>query len=90
MKSSHFGVWHCEEEDCYVCSNNNPIPEGPDFPLPDNMPDDIFQAMKAVEKDNERVSQISLELNQRANELADQVIEKEKWIAETTKKNQRG
>nr|KAJ0225786.1 hypothetical protein LSAT_V11C100034400 [Lactuca sativa] len=61
MKSSHFGVWHCEEEDCYVCSDNNPIPKGPNFPLPDNIPDDIFQAMKATEEANKRDSQISLE-----------------------------
>ena len=54
------------------------------------MANDIFQAMKATEEVNKRDSQISRILNQRANNLADQVIEKEKWIAETTEKNQRG
>nr|KAJ0190039.1 hypothetical protein LSAT_V11C800450960 [Lactuca sativa] len=89
MNSSHFVVWHCEEAYSYVYSDNNPTPEGPDFSLPDNMPDDIFQAIKAVEEANERDSQISRELNQHANELADEVIEKEKWVADTTIKSKR-
>ena len=57
MNSSHDGVWHCEEEDCYVCSDNNPFPEGPDFLLPDKMSDDIFLAMKDAEKANEKDSE---------------------------------
>ena len=53
------------------------------------MPDDIFQAMKATEEANESDSQISRRLNQRENDLANQVIEKEKWIAKTTKNSKR-
>nr|KAJ0222610.1 hypothetical protein LSAT_V11C200054980 [Lactuca sativa] len=73
MNSSEFGVWHCEEEDCYVYSDNNPISEDPDFPLPDYMPDDIFQTMKAAEEANKMYSQISRKLKQRVNKLADQI-----------------
>ena len=52
MTSSHKGVRHCEEEDCYVCLDNNPFTEGPDFLLHDKIPDDVFQAMKATEEAN--------------------------------------
>ena len=78
MSSSHDGVWHCEEEDCYFCSDNNPFSESPYFPLPDKMPDDVFQAMKAAEEANERDSERSITLNQCENDLAEQVNEKEK------------
>ena len=86
MSSFEFGVWHCEKEDCYVCSDINPFPEGLDFPLSHIMFDDIFQAMKVAEQENERDSETSRTLNQRAYDLEEQVNEKEKWVVETMKR----
>jgi len=48
-----------------------------DFPLPDKMHDDIFQVMKAAEQENERDSETSQKLNQRVDDLAEQVNKKE-------------
>lgn len=63
-----------KEEDWYVCSDINPFPERPNFPLPDKMHDDIFEVMKIVEEANEREFEISQAFNQRADDLTCKVM----------------
>ena len=87
MSSSHDDVWHCKEEDCYVCTDNNSFPEVPDFPLTDKMLDDVFQAMKVVEEANERDSERIHTLNQRAYNLAKQVNEKGNGLLKQRKRS---
>ncbi|KAI3720743.1 hypothetical protein L2E82_31736 [Cichorium intybus] len=60
MSSSKDATWHCEDEDCYICSDINPFPDvcpgQPGYsmndPLPDKMPDFIFDAMTRAEEEN--------------------------------------
>ena len=80
MSLFEFEVWHCEEEGFYVCSNINSFLEGPNFPLPDKIHDEIFQAIKAAEEVNKRDSEISQTLNQCENDIVEQVNENEKWL----------
>nr|KAJ0204547.1 hypothetical protein LSAT_V11C500246350 [Lactuca sativa] len=70
---------------CFIANIITRFSEGPDFPLPDKMSDDVFQAMKATEETNEKDSERSYALNQRIDDLAEQVNEKEKWVAEAMK-----
>ena len=71
MISSEFGIWHCEEEDYYVCLYINPFPEDPEFPLMDKMSEDIFQPMKAAEQASEKEYETSRTLNQLVDDLAE-------------------
>ena len=49
------------------------------------MLDDVFQAIKVAEEANEMDSETTCKLNQRVDDLAEQVNEKEKWVAKTMK-----
>lgn len=48
MSLHKFGVWLCENEDCYVLSHINQFCEGSNEQLPNNMHDDIYEAMPRI------------------------------------------
>ncbi|KAI3790942.1 hypothetical protein L2E82_04397 [Cichorium intybus] len=94
MSSSEDAIWHCEDEDCYICSDINPFldacPGQSGYsmydPLPDKMPDYIFDAMTCTEEENKRDLEKTRILDDRIELLCAKKKEKKYWVKDTSMK----
>ncbi|KAI3690189.1 hypothetical protein L2E82_48164 [Cichorium intybus] len=94
MSSSKDASWHCDDKDCYICSDINPFPDvcpgQPGYsmndPLPDKMPDYIFDAMTRAEEENKIDLEKTRILDDRIEVLCEKLKEKKIWVKDTSMK----